>query len=479
MRLQFVMSLILLTVNSLAGQEPLEGTGLQPTQVSDVDSFWAMAQLGGGIGYVILGVLACGLFLIFYKIINLVMDKRNSSALIGTVFQGMNADEVKSLANRSSNTILGSTIGHLIDFHQAGGQADSIHSELVFYMDQENEKFETYRNWLNFLSDSAGALGLLGTVWGVFLTFFGGNLDSEKILNGMGVALITTLLGLVVSLIINLFSTQIYGAFQRRLELVTRKADELRLYLLSQGQTTRRAPLRQTVAAETPAAQAATAQKPASNGKTNSRTIKLVKVRGSEMQAGQTIKGAIQLQVVDSSGKALPNSTLHLVSEGPVRFPKHGVRMESLTDKNGLAIVDLEAQEITGQGKVAVSLNGDSDSARRISFSVKPGEAEKLSESGGNDQSAPILSVLPEPFRLTVSDRFGNRVPNALVSFRVSMGSGTFQDGNDQVSVQSDASGVAEARLKLGEKTGFHTVEASLNGGRKSKLEFRVLSTGE
>jgi biopolymer transport protein ExbB/TolQ len=230
----------------LYGQEPV----YMPGGASDIGSFWAMARLGGWIGYVIMGVLALGLFLIIYKRVDLFMDKRDSQKLRQAAFHRMGLDEIESMTNRQSllaetiahliefyraggqtsdihqelvvyinqeNELLAETIAHLIEFYRAGGQTSDIHQELVVYINQENERFETFRGWLNFLSDSAGALGLLGTVWGVFLTFFGGSLDSEKILNGMGVALITTLLGLVVSLIINLFNTQISSLFQRRL----------------------------------------------------------------------------------------------------------------------------------------------------------------------------------------------------------------------------------------------------------------------
>mgnify|MGYP005725968879 CR=1 FL=1 len=233
---KFFTTILVFCLGNLMYAEPgasdTSGVASGVTTASDVGSFWAMAQLGGNIGYVIMVVLALGIFLIVLKGVQLFIDKTQSKALLHTSLSRMSVGEIKEMSGHYQGSILGKTIGHLIDFHHAGGHAESIHNELVFYMDQENENFETYRNWLHFLSDSAGALGLLGTVWGVFLTFFGGNLDSEKILNGMGIALITTLLGLVVSLIINLFSTQIYGAFQKRLEMVTRKADELRLHLL-------------------------------------------------------------------------------------------------------------------------------------------------------------------------------------------------------------------------------------------------------
>ena len=233
---KFITILIMSVLNVLAfAQQPVTESpeAAQSAAVgSEVGSFWAMAQLGGNIGYGIMVVLALGVFLIVLKGIQLIVDRMQSRPILQTSFSQMDVEDIDNMVSHNQGSILGKTLGHLIDFHRAGGHAESIHNELVFYVDQENEGFETYRNWLHFLSASAGALGLLGTVWGVFLTFFGGNLDSEKILNGMGVALITTLLGLGVSLIINLFSTQIYGAFQKRLELVTRKADELRLHLL-------------------------------------------------------------------------------------------------------------------------------------------------------------------------------------------------------------------------------------------------------
>ncbi|PTM14701.1 MAG: hypothetical protein DA443_04385, partial [Bacteroidetes bacterium] len=80
------------------------------------------------------------------------------------------------------------------------------------------------------------ALGLLGTVWGMFMVFSSGSLDKDTILAGMGVALLTTLLGLVVSITLNFFSTLIQGYFSGHLENVVQKADELRFRLLEISQ---------------------------------------------------------------------------------------------------------------------------------------------------------------------------------------------------------------------------------------------------
>ncbi|RMI00530.1 MAG: hypothetical protein D6681_11250 [Calditrichaeota bacterium] len=467
-------------------QAPLDSlaVGNYPSKISDIESFWAMLQLGGGIGYVIMGVLALGIFLIVLKAINLLMDWLHSRSLQAAAFGTMSFAEIEALAREHHNSLLGNILSHLIDFYQAGGEASNIHQELVVYLDQETERFETFRGWLNFLSDSAGALGLLGTVWGVFLTFFGGNLDSEKILNGMGVALVTTLLGLVVSLIINLFHTQIHSAFQRRLGIVNRKADELRLYLLhSQSRAPeptldRRRSARAAAAAESPQPAAtsgpASEPAPAPTGAPAPPQLKVLKVRAREIPAGEALKGALQLQVTDHLGTPVVGQKILLKTEGAITLGR-GASAAAVTDGQGLAPVDIHAGEVAGPGRVWFWLEGHEESRGNISFTVKPGAPARIAVAGGNDQFATVGSVLPEPFRIVVTDRFGNVVPEVPVQFRVTLGEGSFAGGNHQYVTRTDASGVAESRLRLGNKTGFHAVEAVVKG-LKEKAEFRILS---
>jgi hypothetical protein len=66
----------------------------------------------------------------------------------------------------------------------------------------------------------------------MFVVFFQGTSDRDVILRGMGIALITTLLGLVVSIILNLSATELSTAFDKRLDRIAKKSDELRFRLL-------------------------------------------------------------------------------------------------------------------------------------------------------------------------------------------------------------------------------------------------------
>ena len=79
-----------------------------------------------------------------------------------------------------------------------------------------------------FITNDSGKLGV-----SVFITFFSETWDTTTILRGMGIALITTLLGLIVSIILNFCSTSVHRIFNKGLVKVTSKADELRLALLA------------------------------------------------------------------------------------------------------------------------------------------------------------------------------------------------------------------------------------------------------
>ena len=59
-------------------------------------------------------------------------------------------------------------------FSQQQDQAD-LHDEIANFVQFQQDRFDTFRRRVDFLSDTAGALGLLGTVWGIFTVFLPGS----------------------------------------------------------------------------------------------------------------------------------------------------------------------------------------------------------------------------------------------------------------------------------------------------------------
>lgn len=202
-------------------------------QPGNIKTFWSLTRLGGGVSIAIFVVMAIGLFLIVMQVYELIVDKIKGRPLMSTSYRQMSVQDVNRLVMNYQNSMIARLYSVLLSIFHTTGNTRDFHDEIANYIQMQQGRFNTFRSRLSFLSDTAGALGLLGTVWGMFVTFFGGNLDSQRILNGMGLALITTLIGLVVSIILNFFATEVFSAFNKRLELISAKADEFRLWLMA------------------------------------------------------------------------------------------------------------------------------------------------------------------------------------------------------------------------------------------------------
>ncbi|RJP82328.1 MAG: MotA/TolQ/ExbB proton channel family protein [Candidatus Zixiibacteriota bacterium] len=181
----------------------------------------------------LLGTLFVGLLLGIYQGYVLTSETRRAKPLVKTAFGRMSTPELeRELQSQAGRSRLGKLLWLLLQLHREDTQNDDdYHNEINLTAKERQEGFQTFRNWMTFLADAAGALGLLGTVVGIYMTFYGGSLDPAKILNGMGVALSTTLVGLVISLILNLVATSLSHMFDRQIEVSYRKAEELRFAL--------------------------------------------------------------------------------------------------------------------------------------------------------------------------------------------------------------------------------------------------------
>ena len=79
-----------------------------------------------------------------------------------------------------------------------------------------------------------------------------------------------------------------------------------------------------------------------------------------------------------------------------------------------------------------------------------------LSVVGGNSQTAPVNTMLPQPIRVQVLDGSGHPVPNFVVNFVVTSGGGHVFGGAEQ----TNSSGYADERWTLGPQVGTQTLEA-------------------
>ena len=94
--------------------------------------------------------------------------------------------------------------------------------------------------------------------------------------------------------------------------------------------------------------------------------------------------------------------------------------------------------------------------ACKDSTGSKPGPAAHVDILSGNAQTAPVLTELPQPLVVRVTDAKGRLVTGQVVSFVVTAGGGHAAAGT----ATTDAAGVAQDRWTLGGALGPQTLEA-------------------
>ena len=204
----------------------------EQSQGFSVENIWALTEQAGPLRWPIFAVFLIGMFLVFFKLYELSADRRESKEIEDLDFRTMNIPQIVRAISGQRESLLSRLHATMLNVYQSQRSQAELHEEIANYINHQQDRFDTFKRRIDFLADTAGALGLLGTVWGIFSVFSQGMVDDQIVLAGMGVALLTTLLGLVVSIILNLSSTEVFSFFNKRLDRVTEKSDELRFRLM-------------------------------------------------------------------------------------------------------------------------------------------------------------------------------------------------------------------------------------------------------
>ncbi|MEM7414485.1 MAG: MotA/TolQ/ExbB proton channel family protein [Gemmatimonadota bacterium] len=445
--------------------------------------FWSLTQQAGPLRWPIFFVLAVGLVQVFVKLYELVRDRRVSLALHRMDFATMSLDDITRAVSGQSESMLSSVQSTMLNvFHTRPGEGQ-LHDEIANFVSFQQDQFGVFRRRMEFLSDTAGALGLMGTVWGMFTVFFQGTAQQDVILRGMGIALITTLLGLVVSIILNFSATELSTFFGKRLEQVSRKSDELRFRLMELAPTPQPvavaaapAPAPPAPVAVTPAPAPAPAPtpEPAAPDPPSWKYVELANGQGSG-RAGSSAD--LVLLVRSSDGEPAEDVAVVVAvpgSEGSLGDGQRTVRGQS--DTRGEVGVACTLPEQAGSFALDVSLPEQPGPSTRIELTVVPGEPSRVVPEG-NNQAAVAGMRLPLPIGVQVTDRYGNPIPGVDVAFAVSEGDGKLGSGSAEHTLPTDEDGFARTAFVLASEAGQNGVQARLVGSKRA-LDFVAFGTG-
>ena len=167
----------------------------------------------GGAGFMAL-VIAClilGLALCIERILYLALSKTNTKKLLAKIEAALQNGGVNAAKELCANTrgpiasIFTQAFIRLAD----GQDLEEVEKAVVAYGSVEASKMEQNLSWISLFIAIAPSLGFLGTVIGMIQAFdaiqIAGDMSPNVVAGGMKVALITTVGGLIVAVILQLF----------------------------------------------------------------------------------------------------------------------------------------------------------------------------------------------------------------------------------------------------------------------------------
>jgi biopolymer transport protein ExbB len=176
--------------------------------------------------------LVLGLAFCIERITYLTLSEINAKKLMRDIDEKVmngNLEEAKQLCRDTRGPVASICYQGLMHINE---QMDDIERSIYSYGSVQTAKLEKGTSWIKLFIAMAPSLGFLGTVIGMVMAFeqiqIAGDIGPTIVASGMKVALITTIFGIVVALILQLF----YSYITSKIEHLTSQMEESVVTLL-------------------------------------------------------------------------------------------------------------------------------------------------------------------------------------------------------------------------------------------------------
>ena len=221
-------------VTATIDEETLAAAGEETTEEGGFHKQLKTKFIDGNVWFMSLVALALVLGLAFCieRILYLMMSEINAKKLVEDIRQKLDAKDVEGARAlcRSTRGPVASVCYHaLLHIRQP---MDALERSVVNYGGLQAANLEKGCSWIKLFIAMAPSLGFLGTVIGMVMAFdqiqIAGDIGPKIVAQGMKVALITTIFGIVVALILQLF----YSYIISKIEKLTGDMEESAISLL-------------------------------------------------------------------------------------------------------------------------------------------------------------------------------------------------------------------------------------------------------
>ena len=178
-------------------------------------------QGGPGFMSIIIICLVLGLALSIERILYLSFSKTNTKKLIADVEKALaegGVETAEDVCREARGPVASIYYQGLMHYDQG---IDVVEKNIVSYGSVQNSELESGLSWISLFIAIAPSLGFLGTVIGMIQAFDdiekAGDISPNVVAGGMKVALITTVAGLIVAMILQVF----YNYILAKIESIT------------------------------------------------------------------------------------------------------------------------------------------------------------------------------------------------------------------------------------------------------------------
>ena len=222
-----VAGLMAFTANTASAQDgeaaPAEEVATAPAEMSAADLLGGTGEevplhqalktkfIEGGAGFMSLIIicLIIGLALAIERILYLTFSKSNTKKLLANVEKALEeggVEEAKKVCRETRGPVASIFYQGLLRYDQG---LDVVEKTVVSYGSVQMSEMENGLSWISLFIAIAPSLGFLGTVIGMINAFdaiqAAGDISPNVVAGGMKIALITTVGGLIVAMILQVF----------------------------------------------------------------------------------------------------------------------------------------------------------------------------------------------------------------------------------------------------------------------------------
>jgi len=200
------------------------------TDQATISGFELITQ-AQGFEWPIFSILAVGIFVLSTYVYRQLRDRKTARTIKTIVAESTQLTDLIVALQTEGQGLYHRIARGILKTWESGADASSTGAEVQAQVASAHAAYMRTHRIITFLSSAAGGLGLLGTLVGIYLLFSTGSRSPEVIFGGISLAIVSTLLGIVVSIILELLESMTHSWVSSYHEEATEWGDDIRFQL--------------------------------------------------------------------------------------------------------------------------------------------------------------------------------------------------------------------------------------------------------